>query len=54
MLSLVSLVLVPTAAAILGVHLGYEAIRRRSAHMPVLSRWADAAANGGEQETGNG
>ncbi len=54
MLSLVSLVLVPTAATILGVHLGYEAIKRRPAHMPVLSRWAVKAAHGREQGTGNG
>ncbi len=53
MLSLISLVLLPTAATILGLHLGYEAIRRRSAYMPVLSRWAEKAANGGEQGTEN-
>ena len=49
MLSLISLVLVPTAATILGVHLGYEAVMRRSAHMPVLSAWAEKAANGEER-----
>ncbi len=49
MLTLVRLVLVPTAATILGVYLGYEAIRRRPAHMPLLSRWAEKAANGGQR-----
>ncbi len=49
MLTLVRWVLVPTAATILGVHLGYEAIRRRPAHMPLLSRWAERAAHSEEQ-----
>ena len=53
MLSLISLVLVPTAATILSLHLGYEAIKRRAAHMPVLTPLAVRAAHSEEQETEN-
>lgn len=54
MLTLVRWVLVPTAATIFGVHFAYEAVKRRPAHMPMLSRWAEKAADGREQGTGNG
>lgn len=40
-LSLVNYVLLPTAAAVLAMHLAYEAYRRRPARVPVLSDWAE-------------
>ncbi|MCD6360858.1 MAG: hypothetical protein J7M38_08320 [Armatimonadetes bacterium] len=45
MLSLVSLVLVPTAAAVYGIHLAYEAVKRRPAYIPVLSSRAHALSH---------
>jgi|GEM_PF-6325495 len=44
MLTLVRYVLLPSAAAIFAIHLAYEAIKRRPAHIPLLSDWAHALA----------
>lgn len=50
-LSLASYVLVPTAAAVLAIHLAYEAYRHRAAHLPVLSDWAHRWAGDETEET---
>lgn len=50
-LSLGRYVLVPTAAAVVALHLGYEAYRRRPAHLPVLSDWAHRWAGDETEET---
>lgn len=50
-LSMIGVVLLPTAAAIYGAQLGYEAAKRRAARIPVLSRWAESLAGPPTQQT---